>query len=310
MQSPPVRLPPLNALRVFWAVMRRGSFRAAAAELSVSPQAVSQQIKLLEDILGVALFLRRGRAVDPTEQAILLSHFVQAGFDEFAEGVRRVTSVAGRHRITLNVSPYFATRYLIGRLDRFRARMPGADLRLTTMVALPDFISDDVDVSIQWGFGDWPGMEAHLLVRDPKLICCAPALAAAIRRPDDLLRQTLLHPVSAGTYWPRVLRHLGVSLPDQAGEIAFQDADSMRQATLAGMGVGLVSRGDAVEDLDSGRLVAPLGAEVLADMAAGDVPGFYLVLPRAHRRMKTVATFCDWVLAEDWSAPATPLPPG
>lgn len=113
------RLPPLNALRAFWAVMRQGSFRSAADELLVTPQAVSQQIKLLEDILHVPLFERKARVIEPTEQAIVLSHFIEAGFDEFTEGIRRVTNSTYRNRININVSPYFATRYLMERLERF-----------------------------------------------------------------------------------------------------------------------------------------------------------------------------------------------
>ena len=77
----PLRLPPLNALRVFHAVVRHRSFRSAAEELRVTPQAVSQQIKLLEDTLGQELFDRRGRTIAPHENAILLSHFVQSAFD-------------------------------------------------------------------------------------------------------------------------------------------------------------------------------------------------------------------------------------
>lgn len=296
-----VRLPPLNALRVFHAVMRLRSFRAAADELLVTPQAVSQQIKLLEDTLAAPLFDRKARTVEPTEQAIVLSHFVQAGFEEFAEGVRRVTKSAYRNRINLNASPYFATHHLIGRLERFRQRMPGADLRLTTMVKLPDFAADEVDVAIQWGFGAWKDYECLLLLRDPKVICCAPALAGQIARPQDLVRATLLHPVLARSLWGRVLSHLGVEGVEPADEIQFQDAATMRRAAISGLGVGLISVLDAKEDIQAGRLAAPLGVHALADMAASDVPGFYLVVPKAHRRVPSVAAFCTWLLSEDWA---------
>ncbi|MGN6537764.1 MAG: LysR family transcriptional regulator, partial [Mesorhizobium sp.] len=133
-----LRLPPLNALRVFHAVAQHKSFRQAADELLVTPQAVGQQIKLLEDTLQVTLFERKGRSIELTESAILLSHYVKAGFDEFSEGVRRVTKSNYRDRINLNASPYFATHYLLPRLSLFREMLPGADLRLTTMVDLPD----------------------------------------------------------------------------------------------------------------------------------------------------------------------------
>ena len=175
-----LRLPSLNALRVFHAVAQHKSFRQAADELLVTPQAVGQQIKLLEDTLQVTLFERKGRSIELTESAILLSHYVKAGFDEFSEGVRRVTKSNYRDRINLNASPYFATHYLLPRLSLFREILPGADLRLTTMVDLPDFGRDDIDMTVQWGYGNWPDYETTLLVPDPKIICCTPAIGEKI----------------------------------------------------------------------------------------------------------------------------------
>lgn len=302
MSTKSLRLPPLNSLRVFSSVMKHGSFRAAADELLVTPQAVSQQIKLLEDMLQVELFQRKGRVIEPTEQAILFSHFVRAGFDEFTEGVRRVTNATYRNRININVSPYFATRYLMERLEHFRERLPGCDLRLTTMVELPDFAADEVDASIQWGFGRWKDLDVTLLVQDPKIICCSPELAQKVQSPADIVNQTLLHPVLARSIWQRVLAHLGVPAKEAAGEIEFQDAATMRRGTISGLGVGLVSRIDAISDLESGKLVAPLGLNILRDMPQEDIPGFYLVLPKAHRRVKSISAFCDWITAEDWDA--------
>ena len=298
----PLRLPPLNALRVFQTVVRHRSFRGAADELSVTPQAVSQQIKLLEDALGLGLFVRKGRAIEPNEQAILLAHYVQAGFDEFAEGVRRVTKLGQRNRINLNASPYFATRFLLDRLSGFRENMPGADLRLTTMVELPDFVADDVDVAIQWGFGTWTQYEQVLLLRDIKVICCTPALAQRLKTPADLRAVPLLHSVLADL-WASVLAHLGVTGAAPTAEFRFQDAATMRRATLAGLGVGLLSTIDAEEDLASGKLVAPFGLDVMAGMPQAQIPGFYLVLPKAHRRVKSIAAFCDWVGRENWALP-------
>lgn len=303
MSGRPFRLPPLNALRVFHTVVRHRSFRSAADELLVTPQAVSQQIKLLEDTLGVELFERKGRAIEPNEQAILLAHYVQSAFEELSEGVRRVTKTGPRNRINLNASPYFATRYLLDRLARFREIMPDADLRLTTMVELPDFISDDVDMAIQWGFGTWRQYESTLLMRDYKQICCTPEIARRIGSPADLLSLPLLHPVLADDLWPNVLRHLGVEGVNSHGDIRFQDAATMRRATVAGLGVGLISTIDAEEELKLGKLVAPFGRDVMVGMPDGQIPGFYLVLPKAHRRVKSIAAFCKWVESENWLLP-------
>ncbi len=300
MNDRPFRLPPLNALRVFHTVARHRSFRAAADELLVTPQAVSQQIKLLEDTLGLELFERKGRAIEPNESAILLAHFVQAGFDEFAEGIRRVTKAGVRNRINLNVSPYFATRYLLNRIATFRETLPDADLRLTTMVDLPDFVSDDVDVAIQWGYGGWKSYDQRLILRDVKVICCVPDMARQLRTPADLLDARLLHPVLSDRLWADVLRHLGVVVPDARGDLRLQDAATLRRATLAGLGVGLISRIDAAEDLKAGKLVAPFGEDVMDEMPEEQVPGFFLVLPKAHRRVKQIQSFCQWVESVDW----------
>jgi len=295
-----LKLPPLNALKAFHAAARHSSIRGAADELLVTPQAVSQQIKLLEDTLQVSLFERRGRSIEPTEAAVLLARYVDAGFEELAEGVRRVTNQKYKNRITLNVSPYFATRFLLPRLEQFRESVPQSDLRLTTMVETPDFSRDDIDVAVQWGFGSWPNLESTRLLTDHKTICCTAEVAARIGSARDLLGETLLNPVLQNTLWEDVLGFLGLEMPEQTSEISFHDAATMRRATLSGMGIGLISRGDAVKDIRAGDLVAPLGIDALAEMPAHQIPGFYLVLPRAHRRVSSVSGFCDWILNQDW----------
>lgn len=297
-----LRLLPLNALRVFHAVARHRSIKQASDKLLVTPQAVGQQIKLLEDALQVTLFERKGRSIEPTEAAILLSHYVNAGLEEIAEGVRRVTESAARERISLNASPYFATHYLLPRLSLLREVLPGVDLRLTTMVDLPDFVRDSVDMTVQWGYGGWSDYETVLLVPDPKIICCTPAMAQQISSVQDLMHLTLLDTVKSKRLWPDILRHLQAGEVDGDRGISFDDAASMRRATLQGMGVGLVSVIDAEEDFRSGALVAPLGRDALADMPAAEIPGFHLVVPRGHLRVKAIARLHRWLSQQDWEA--------
>ena len=300
MDSNRFRLPSLNALKAFRATARHGSFRGAANELLVTPQAVSEQVTLLEDTLQVTLFDRRGRSIEATEAAVLLARYVEAGFEELSEGVRRVTRQKCRDRINLNVSPYFATRYLLSRLSGFRGFQPQSDLRMTTMVETPDFRCDDIDVAVQWGYGDWGDLEATLLLKDLKVICCTPELAARIDSRLDLVDQQLLHPVLKNSLWSDILEFLGVQAPDDASVLAFHDAATMRYATLSGMGIGLISRVDAERDILAGDLVAPLGVDALRDMPPETVPGFYLVLPRGHRRVSGIASFCDWMTEQNW----------
>jgi LysR family glycine cleavage system transcriptional activator len=302
-----LRLLPLNAFRVFLAVMQQRSFRRAADTLSVTPQAVSQQIKVLEDRLAIPLFDRRARTVEPTEDAVLLASYIQSGFDEFSEGMKRVTKSGHRKRINLNVSPYFATHYLINRLGQFRDKLPAVDIRITTMTELPDFVRDEVDVAIQWGFGHWKEKEYEqtLLVLDPKVPCCISALAKRIKEPADLLKLTLLHPlpINQNQLWVRVLRHLGVEVTELTNIIQMHDAASQRQGAVSGLGVALLSLTDAVEDIRHGRLVAPFGVQALRGMRRSEIPGFYLIIPPAHRRVPSVSAFRDWAISESWSVP-------
>jgi LysR family transcriptional regulator, glycine cleavage system transcriptional activator len=217
------------------------------------------------------------------------------------EGVKRVSKNARRDRITINVSPWFATRYLLDRLNTFRDRMPGIDLRLTTTVEIPDFETDEIDVSIQWGYGKWPKLDQTRLVDDPKIICCAPTLSRTLLKPVDLTKVTLLHPVSSTSIWPDALRHLGIDGRSIHDGMQFHDAAMMRRATIAGTGVGLLSLPDAAEDIRAGLLVAPFGMDALAGLPEDKVPGFYLLLPRSRRRLETIAAFCDWITGEDWT---------
>lgn len=299
------KLPPLNTLKAFDAVMRTGSLRAAADDLAVTPQAVSQQVRLLEAHIQVPLFVRQGRAIAPTKDAMVLSRYVESGFKDFTDGLALVGRQRSSDRINLNVTPYFATRYLIPQLDLFRRLKPACDLRLTTRVDTPDFERDEIDVAIQWGYGDdWDGLQTSLLTRDHKVICCAPSIIDEVHplaEPGDLGRHTLLNVGVPNSLWRDILAYMGVEAPRPDSAVLFDDASSMRRATLAGMGIGLISAPDAVDDIKAGDLVAPLGFDALAAFPEDLVPGFYLVLPQAGLDIEIVTAFCNWIKAENWS---------
>jgi LysR family glycine cleavage system transcriptional activator len=107
--------------------------------------------------------------------------------------------------------------------------------------------------------------------------------------------------VFSKSLWPDALHYLGIDGAAIHDGIQLHDAAMMRRAAIAGTGVGLLSVLDAMEDIRAGLVVAPLGVEALAHMPAEQVPGFYLLVPRSRRRVKSVAAFCDWVTNEDWT---------
>ncbi|MBL4929406.1 LysR substrate-binding domain-containing protein [Fuscibacter oryzae] len=295
-----VRLPPLNLLRVFHAVSRHRSLREAAEELLVSPQDVGQQIRLLEEALGVVLFEQGGRGIRLTKSAITLSHYVNAGFESFDVGVSRIINPRERVRITLNVSPYFGTHYLLPRLGLFRQIVPDAEIELTSVVDIVDMEREQIDLAVQWGYGDRMDVVSHLLLRDPKVICCHPNMAERIDSPEDLLRFSLLQPLRSKRLWPDILKYLGVKARELDGALTLDDAETMRLATQEGLGVGLISVLEAEEDIRLGRLAAPLGVRVLAGMPAETVPGFYLITTKAKQRSKHIAAVHRWLQRQDW----------
>jgi len=115
--------------------------------------------------------------------------------------VKRVSKTSPRDRVNVNVSPYFATRYLFDRLSSFQEREPGIDLRMTTMLETPYFAMHEIDVSIQWWYGKWAKLDQVRLLDDPKIISCAPSLSRTLRKPTDLTKVKLLHPVFSKSLW-------------------------------------------------------------------------------------------------------------
>lgn len=297
------RLPPLNALRAFEVVARHGSLKAAADELLVTPQAISQQLKNLEEHLGVLLLDRKGRSVRVTEAGRSLAGYVERGLQEWAEGVRMVRRTDRADGVSVNVSPYFA-RSFIARLDEFQRTRPACRISITTAVPMPQFGRDDVDVAIHWGYGEWPDVEVHRLATDTKVICSAPARLPdpPLDTPGALKAHKLLRTITPNTLWPDLLQVLGVQDARPENGLALADAAMMRAATIQGLGVGLLSMQDARDDIRAGTLVAPFGTDIFDRLPEKRKPGFYLVYPRSHKRIPAVAAMVSWTQTIDWSA--------
>src|SRR5512134_2381718 len=153
------RLTHLNGIRAFEAAARHMSFAKAAEELGVTPAAVSQQIKTLEDYLGVALFKRTKRALFLTDTAQTILPAAREGFDLLASALARARASAARDRLVVSVTPSLAAKWLMPRLERFIAQHPQVDIRIDTNSRLVDFAREDVDLAVRYGAGDWPGLE-------------------------------------------------------------------------------------------------------------------------------------------------------
>ena len=173
------RLPPLNAIRAFEAASRHSSFQAAADELAVTPGAVAQQVKSLEQWLGLSLFRRlpsKGIALTQAGQRYAAS--ASEHLDGLADATTRLMAQDNANVLTVSTIPSFAAQWLIPRLGSFRAAHPNLDVRVMASNSLTDFGREDVDVAIRYGRGDYPAS----VVRTPPRGILLPDLQPAARR--------------------------------------------------------------------------------------------------------------------------------
>lgn len=290
-------LPPLNALRAFEAASRHLSFRKAAEELNVTPAAVSQQIRLLEDRLDCRLFHRLTRSISLTQEGVRLAPAVADAFARISVALAELRRVSAGSPLTVSVMPSFAVKWLIPKLSRFRALHPEIDVRIAAEDRRADFVTDDVDIAVRFGAGNYPGLNAELFLGDDIFPVCSPALLRDIPAPtcpEELLRLPLLHDrrPAAGEDWTSWLSALGVQLPVPAGGTTFSQQDMVLQAAMDSQGVALTRTQLVVDDLKAGRLVKPLKDKVRASQS------YYLVCLAESLEMPKVAAFRAWMLAE------------
>ena len=296
------RLPPLNALRAFVAAARHSSFVKAARELNVTPAAVSQQIRLLEELLGVALFVRLPRGLTLTEAARAALPEFERGFTHLARAANdlRGGSVAGP--LVISVIPSFAGRWLVPKLTHFVATYPDIEITLRAELRNVDFAREQVDLGIRYGKGGYPGLETRLLLTEEVFPVCAPSLLngpAALRKLEDLRQHVLLHDrqltgEEPSLTWRAWLVGTGLQDFDPDRGPGFTDAVMMLDAAIRGLGVALGRSALVMDDLASGRLVRPLPLGRPADYA------YFVVAPEGHSRNPRVRLAMEWL--EDQAA--------
>ncbi|MBX9634090.1 MAG: transcriptional regulator GcvA [Magnetospirillum sp.] len=289
------RLPPLRSVRAFEAAARHLSFARAADELHVTPAAVSQQIKILEAYLGMALF-KRGTQLSLTEPASSALPLVSDAFDRLERAVARMQLGRDSGPLVVSAPPSFAARWLIPRMARFQTLHPDIDLRLSASLKLVNFDTEDVDMAIRYGSGHYPGLHSERLKAEAVVPVAHPRLAEQLKTVEDLLGVTLLHNDAIDwdtTYpnWPAWLTNAGLRPPADLKPRRFDDFNLVVQAALAGLGVALAWSTLVAEELNTGRLVALFPAQPL-------VNAYHLVCPTKHLDSPKVAAFRAWVLEE------------
>ena len=291
---------PLTALRAFEAAARHLSFRAAAAELFVTPAAVSHQVKRLEAYLGVSLFHRGHRVVELTGEGKTLAASLG---DLFGQLDRALDQVGAPAAATLRISTMesFAAKWLAPRLHRLHRAHPELKLHIHTGNQHANFARDGIDVAIRYGPGGYTDAHAERLMDAPVFPVCAPSLIGeghpSLAHPDDLSRHTLLHDQSATGRpgvpdWSAWLKAAGATQVDASRGPVFASIYLAQEAAVAGHGVALGVGPLVEEDLQSGRLVRPFG------LAVDNVYAFWIVRgPRAEGN-PAIDAFSDWLRME------------
>ena len=255
------RLPPLTALRAFDAAARHMSFAKAAAELNVTPAALSFQIKSLEEHLGAPLFHRLNRAVELTQAGQALAPKAQSAFEVLATGWHAAQRTQDHQSLIVTAGPAFTAKWLAPRLYDFAQAHPEIELRFSAALRIMDFNRDNIDVAIRFGAGGDPGLYSLPLANEFVVPVMLPEMAAQFKTPKDLVQATLINDQSIDflrpdANWQSWFDAMGVDVTPGMGP-SFSQADHALDAALAGLGVALGRRSLVIKDLNEGRLVAP-----------------------------------------------------
>lgn len=316
-----MRLPPLNSLRAFEAAARHLSLRKAAAELHVTPAAISHQIKSLEQSLGVPVFKRLPQHIELTAAGEALLPRLSAAFEQMSEAVISVQRLQHSGKVTVAAPPALASKWLAPRLHRFTALYPDIDLHITADLGLIDSVREDsgeggnllenADIAIRSGRGEYEGYVVELLFPAYAIPMCSPRLlsgAHPLRTPDDLRHHTLLHHETGMDQtdaerpnWSAWLRAAGVQGVNERRGPRFNQVAMAMEAAADGMGVVLGVPVIASSDLDSGRLVMPFALSL--PIAAS----YFLIHTEKAAREPSVAALRNWLQdearTERWARP-------
>ena len=287
-------IPPLNALRAFEAAARHCNFRLAAEELHVTHSAISHQIKLLEERLGVQLFRRTVRTVTLTEEGEQLYPCLRDAFDLISDGVQGVKAVQTSNVLTLQVYVTFAG-WLIPRLPDFRRRHPDIQLHINTSSLDATFEKSDVDAAVLMGYKTQQTIEYDYLFTSQLVPVCSQAFldhSQPINSPADIQPAQLLTIANAEQDWPNWFAAAGLEAPEQSKGTRFDSYSLALDAAIDGAGIALALLPFRKKDLREGRLVTPF------DIKAPAYGDWYFAYRQKRGRSAKVRAFRSWLLGQ------------
>lgn len=288
-------LPSLHSLRAFESVSRLGNIAAAAAELHVTPGAISQQLRALQLSLGLDLLEKRGRRLVLTERGAALQKSVGIAMQQISESIREISadaySTAAKATLSVSVPSVFGTTWLAARIFRFLDANPDIRMRMHTAVAFEEIDWRKVDVAIVYGNPPWAGFWWRMLHSIYAAPVCSPQLLRglnAIREPRDVLKHRLLHE-DDGDQWRRWLAEARVPHSVES-DIYFDNFAMVLQAARDGHGVALTNDIISFRDLDEGRLVQPL------TLGVPSARNYHCICHEEGLANPAIGRFVDWLV--------------
>jgi len=280
---------PLNALRAFEVSARHLNFTRAADELNLTPTAVSQHVKKLEQRYGVQLFRRVPRGLALTDEGQALLPLLSDSFERIAATLGGLKAQRPREVLAVGAVGTFAVGWLLPRLRDFQQHHPFVDLRLSTHNNRVDLAGEGLDLAIRFGDGHWHGTVAAPLITAPLAPVCAPALAERLQSPRDLLREPLLRSYRSSEWgaWFNAAGLAPAQVPVIKG-LVFDTSLAMAEAAAQGAGVALLPHSLFARDLRSGRLVKPFEVDV-------DLGRYWLTRLKSRRMSAAMRVFGEWI---------------
>jgi LysR family transcriptional regulator, glycine cleavage system transcriptional activator len=294
-------LPPLRALTAFEAAARLGSFRAAATELGITRSAVSHQVKLLEDRMGLTLFRRDARRAELTTAGQSYFPTIKDAFDQIEAHTKAIKPSTVDNELTIQVYVTVALKWLIPRLHDFERRFPDVKVRLSTSYIDWDFDERNVDVGLVLARNKFPQHYYAPLFQSMLVPVCSPKLLQgenALKTPADLKNHKLIDVYTAEEDWQIWLEGAGVTNTKSQNRLAVDSYILAQEAAIEGRGVAMTIGPFASEEIKLGRLVQPFPLRVPHKHQ------WYFACNAEHRKKNKIKRFEDWLMKQVATDPA------
>ncbi|WP_191486866.1 LysR substrate-binding domain-containing protein [Pseudomonas sp. FEN] len=284
-------LPPLTCLRSFEATARLGSVTLAAQELHVTHSAISQQIKVLEEIVGLTLFVREGRGLRVNEDGRLYALQIRQALGDIVEATRLIQAQPKMGELVVAVLPSFGRSWLLPRLPGFQQLYPHVSIRLQAGLSISNLHQESVDIGIRMGKGDWEGVEQKLLFHDEVVVVAAPHFndGQLPKTPRQIVESAIIYNTESWLPWCQAA---GVEMNIERKGLCSNDSNLVLEAVRLGQGIALERRSLVHDAIVRGELVQ------LCEISAPYAYPYWLVWPPRESSENKQREFSHWLFKE------------